>query len=75
MAEMPTAASGRRVQPPREGALVASLLPLLEDAAPVVRGAAIWALARLDRARFATEKAVRMEPETDPGVLAEWMTE
>jgi epoxyqueuosine reductase len=58
-----------------EGALVASLLPLLDDPAPVVRGAAIWALARLDRARFATEKAFRMEPETDPGVLAEWMTE
>jgi len=58
-----------------EGALVASLLPLLDDPAAVVRGAAIWALARLDRARFATEKALRMEPETDPGVLAEWMTE
>ncbi|KCZ65751.1 hypothetical protein L53_00145 [Hyphomonas sp. L-53-1-40] len=58
-----------------EGALVASLLPLLDDPASVVRGSAIWALARLDRARFATEKAVRMEPETDPGVLAEWMTE
>ena len=55
--------------------LYASLLPLLDDPASVVRGSAIWALARLDRARFATEKAVRMEPETDPGVLAEWMTE
>lgn len=55
-------------------ALIASLLPLLEDASPVVRGMAVWALARLDGARFAEEKAARMEPETDPGVLAEWMT-
>ena len=54
--------------------LIASLLPLLDDPAPVVRGMAVWALARLDGARFAKEKAARMEPETDPGVLAEWMT-
>ena len=54
--------------------LIASLMPLLDDPAPVVRGMAVWALARLDGARFAKEKAARMEPETDPSVLAEWMT-
>ncbi|KCZ92664.1 tRNA epoxyqueuosine(34) reductase QueG [Hyphomonas johnsonii] len=52
--------------------LVASLLPLLGDAAPEVRGAAIWALARLDPARFAAEKSARRDREADPGVVAEW---
>ncbi|MBA4227248.1 MAG: tRNA epoxyqueuosine(34) reductase QueG [Hyphomonas sp.] len=52
--------------------LVASLLPLLQDEAPVVRGAAIWALARLDPARFADEKARRRPLEHDRTVIAEW---
>ncbi|MBU1288209.1 MAG: tRNA epoxyqueuosine(34) reductase QueG [Alphaproteobacteria bacterium] len=52
--------------------LVPSLLGLLDDEAPDIRGAAIWALARLDPDRFAAEKAARMAEETDPGVVAEW---
>ena len=52
--------------------LTASLLPLLQDPAPVVRGAAIWALARLDPARFAEEKARRRAAEHDRTVIAEW---
>jgi epoxyqueuosine reductase len=52
--------------------LVPSLLGLLGDEAPDIRGAAIWALARLDPDRFEAEKAARMAEETDPGVLAEW---
>ena len=56
-----------------EGRLVASLLPLLEDPSPRVRGAAIWALARLDKDRFLAEKAARFEGEADPEVRAEWM--
>ena len=52
--------------------LTASLLPLLQDPAPVVRGAAIWALARLDPARFAEEKARRRTAEHDRTVIAEW---
>ncbi len=56
-----------------EGRLVDSLLPLLDDASPLVRGAAIWGLFRLDAARFAAEKAARMEREADPDVRAEWM--
>ena len=55
-----------------EPRLVASLLPLLEDASPLVRGAAIWALARLDPARFAGEKARRRPGEGDGAVIAEW---
>lgn len=55
-----------------EPRLIASLLPLLQDDAPIVRGAAIWALARLDPARFAEEKARRAPLEHDRTVLAEW---
>ncbi|PKP82048.1 MAG: tRNA epoxyqueuosine(34) reductase QueG [Alphaproteobacteria bacterium HGW-Alphaproteobacteria-18] len=55
-----------------EPCLIASLLPLLQDTAPVVRGAAIWALARLDPARFAAEKARLRPSEHDISVLAEW---
>ncbi|MBY9066457.1 tRNA epoxyqueuosine(34) reductase QueG [Hyphomonas sp. WL0036] len=55
-----------------QGRLVASLLPLLGDASPLVRGAAIWALARLDPARFAEEKARRQPSEHDRTVTAEW---
>ncbi|MEL6414130.1 MAG: tRNA epoxyqueuosine(34) reductase QueG [Pseudomonadota bacterium] len=49
-----------------------SVSPHLEDPNPVVRGAAIWALGRLDSARFETEKAARYEAESDEGVRAEW---
>jgi epoxyqueuosine reductase len=56
----------------REPSLTASLLPLLEDASPLVRGAAIWALARLDPARFAAEKARRQGAEHDSSVQEEW---
>src|SRR5262249_15830161 len=54
----------------------ASLVPeaerLLEDTAPLVRGAAIWALGRLDRARLAMRAAERRADETDADVAAEW---
>ncbi|KCZ56421.1 hypothetical protein HY29_09005 [Hyphomonas beringensis] len=56
-----------------EAQLISSLLPLLQDDVPVVRGAAVWALGRLDAARFAEQKAALMDRETDPDVLAEWM--
>ncbi len=49
-----------------------SVLPHLSDADPVVRGAAVWALSRLDLARFETEKAARFAQETDADVKAEW---
>lgn len=49
-----------------------SVLPHLCDEDPVVRGAAVWALSRLDLARFETEKAARFAQETDADVKAEW---
>lgn len=49
-----------------------SVIPHLEDSNPVVRGAAIWALGRLDSARFEMEKAARFTAESDKSVRAEW---
>ncbi len=53
-----------------------SLVPdaerLLDDASPLVRGAAIWALGRLDRARLLREATERRARESDPDVVAEW---
>jgi epoxyqueuosine reductase len=46
---------------------------LLDDSAPVVRGAAVWALGRLDRTRLA-KRAEQRRTETDPQVIAEWTT-
>ena len=51
-------------------AAVAELL--LDDASPLVRGAAIWALSRLDRERLDICAAGRRAGETDPTVMAEW---
>ena len=52
----------------------ASLAPhaeqLLGDDSPLVRGAAVWALGRLDRARLAALANTRRE--ADPGVREEW---
>jgi epoxyqueuosine reductase len=45
---------------------------LLDDASPLVRGAAVWALGRLDRNRFEREAAGRAAAESDPDVIAEW---
>ncbi|MEM5516159.1 tRNA epoxyqueuosine(34) reductase QueG [Henriciella sp. AS95] len=49
-----------------------SVLPHLEDEDPIVRGAAVWALACLDKARFAAERDARAADETDDEVKAEW---
>jgi epoxyqueuosine reductase len=54
------------------GLVATSVLPHLDDEAAIVRGAAIWALFCLDKARFETEKAKRMHAETDSEVRAEW---
>jgi len=45
---------------------------LLSDASPLVRGAAVWALARLDRARLLRGAGPRRAAESDPDVIAEW---
>jgi len=52
--------------------LLPRVLALLDDPAPVVRGAAVWALARLDPARFVQEAARRQAVEQDPETRAEW---
>ncbi|MCA3721505.1 tRNA epoxyqueuosine(34) reductase QueG, partial [Phenylobacterium sp.] len=45
----------------------------LDDASPLVRGAAVWALSRLlDEAGFETLARARAGAETDAGVRAEW---
>jgi len=56
----------------REPAMADEAERLLDDPAPLIRGAAIWALGRLDPARFENRAAARREAETDPDVAAEW---
>ncbi|CAN5749436.1 tRNA epoxyqueuosine(34) reductase QueG [soil metagenome] len=53
-------------------ALVGPVAGLLDDAAPVVRGAAVWARGRLDARRAVVERAARLPGETDETVRAEW---
>ena len=54
----------------------AELLPAIEvlllDPAPIVRGAAVWALGRLDPGNFADRQMVATRAESDPEVRAEW---
>ena len=56
----------------RPAGLLASVRSLLDDPAPVVRGAAVWALARLDAAAWRVEFAARAGREQDGDVRAEW---
>ena len=50
-------------------ALADAAARLIADPAPVVRGAAVWALGRLDAGRLAR---LRCAPDPDPAVEAEW---
>jgi epoxyqueuosine reductase len=52
--------------------LVASARARLGDCSPLVRGAAVWALAQLDRNAFLEERSVRAADEPDEAVRAEW---
>ena len=54
-------------------ALAAEAERLLGDASPLVRGAAVWALARLDPARFAELSDAHRSGESDPSVREEWI--
>jgi epoxyqueuosine reductase len=45
---------------------------LLGDVSPLVRGAAVWALGRLDPARLERGAATFFPAESDPEVVAEW---
>src|SRR6266536_565497 len=53
-------------------ALAAEAEHLLDDAAPLVRGAAVWALSRLTPIRLGALAAERRGTEPDAGVQAEW---
>ncbi|MEM9169032.1 MAG: tRNA epoxyqueuosine(34) reductase QueG [Pseudomonadota bacterium] len=56
-----------------DAALAASAARLLDDPAPVVRGAAVWAFARLaPRRAFSQEAARRLPEECDASVVDEW---
>lgn len=53
--------------------LVPAVIRLLNDEAPVVRGAAVWALGQLDAAELENERTKRLGRERDPTVIAEWL--
>ena len=53
-------------------ALAAEAERLLDDASPLVRGAAVWAMGRLDPQRLAALAGKRAQ-ETDESVREEWM--
>ncbi|MER9140625.1 tRNA epoxyqueuosine(34) reductase QueG [Mesorhizobium sp. M0830] len=54
-------------------ALAVSVRALLDDASPLVRGAAIWALARLvPDAEYSERAAIGLKTETDTAVRDEW---
>jgi epoxyqueuosine reductase len=55
-----------------DGDLAVCAERLLDDASPLVRGAAIWALGRLDPARLAHCAVTHRGAESDPGVIEEW---
>ncbi len=55
-----------------DAALAGEAERLLDDAAPLIRGAAVWALGRLDRARLAQCAGAHRATESDPSVIAEW---
>ena len=53
-------------------ALLARVRPHLDDPAPMVRGAAVWALGRLDPQGYEAERAIRLGAEADESVREEW---
>jgi epoxyqueuosine reductase len=55
-----------------DAALALEAERLIDDASALVRGAAIWALARLDPARLTALAQSRREAETDVAVAEEW---
>ena len=52
--------------------LIEPLIHLLDDASPLARGAAVWALAQLDENQFSEEKRARLKFESDESILLEW---
>jgi epoxyqueuosine reductase len=58
---------------PGDPELIAAACRCLDDAAPLVRAAAVWALARLAPAQCAAERLGRQIREEEPLVRAEWV--
>jgi len=56
----------------KDASLAGEAERLLGDASPLVRGAAVWALGRLDRVRLERCRAGHRATESDPEVIAEW---
>ena len=57
-----------------DAALVGSAERLLDDASPLVRGAAVWALSRLaDEDAFAAARETKLTHEDNESVRAEWV--
>ncbi len=60
----------------RDASLVPIVRGLLDDASPLVRAMAVWALRRLGgEQHWSQARHVRMPRETDPDVLSEWAME
>jgi epoxyqueuosine reductase len=55
-----------------DASLVDETVCLLDDASPLVRGAAVWALGRIDRARLVQCAERYRGQETDAEVIEEW---
>jgi epoxyqueuosine reductase len=55
-----------------DGDYAPAICALLDDAEPVVRGAAVWALAQVDCPRFMAERGLRSGSEEDADVMREW---
>jgi epoxyqueuosine reductase len=58
-----------------DGSLVPQIEALLDDASPLVRAMAVWALLRLAPRRFAALRALYAQSEPDQTVAGEWMRE
>jgi epoxyqueuosine reductase len=56
-----------------DATLAAEAERLLDDISPLVRGAAVWALGRLDHSRLVESAGRRRAIESDTSVIAEWM--
>ncbi|ARS28050.1 tRNA epoxyqueuosine(34) reductase QueG [Sphingomonas sp. KC8] len=54
--------------------LLAAIERLIDDPAAVVRGAAAWALGRIDPAGYADRRDARLATEGDDSVRAEWIS-
>ena len=57
-----------------DATLLPAIEPLIDDPAAVVRGAAAWALRRIDPAGFADRRDARLAAEADESVRAEWIS-